>query len=361
MKTQLLISLVFILFIAACSGPQKLYEKGKYDKAYDKALSKLQKGKDRKMKTLVNKSFSKMIDQTRDELIYLDRNFDLADAEKNLKKYDKASERFEEGEEFLTDENIEKHNSLRSEKDELVSDVYDEGFALMETYNTSSRKVDAREAFAYFLLVDKYCNTDYPNMDQLLNESFEGGTVVYNVNADLNFDQEYRWEVNRRFDDIEGRQGFTRIVYDRQGNVGDCMVELDFDRLDEDYQERSSTKNYTEKIEDGYTTQTDTSGTQIKTPIYKNVTGSVTTKRITKTVSWRLELDVRSMNNDCNLRGERFSRVIVAEVDQFITNGDERAIPSKYLRNQNEKLQSTDDMVDDLIDELYRDIYEYLY
>lgn len=361
MKIQLLISLVFILFVTACSGPHKLYEKGKYGKAYDKALSKLQKGKDRKMKTLVNKSFSKMIDQTRDELIYLDRNFDLADAEKNLKKYDKVSERFAEGEAFLTDENIKKNANLRSDKEALVSDVYDYGIALMDTYNASRRKVDAREAFVYFSLVDKYCNTDYPNMDQLLNESFEEGTVVYNINADLNFEQEYRWEVNRRFDDIEGRQGFTRIVYDRQSNVGDCMVELDFDRLDEDYQERSSTQNYSEEIEDGYTTQTDTSGAQIKVPIYKNVNGSVTTKRITKTVSWRLELDVRSMTNDCNLRGERFSRAIVDEADQYIISGDERAIPSKFLKNQNEKLESTDDMVDDLIDDLYRDIYEYLY
>ena len=362
MKIQrLLFSLIIIMLISACSGPQKLYEKGKYSKAYDKALSKLKKGKDRKMKTLVNKAFFKMIDQTRDELIDLNRNFDLVDAERNLKKYDEVRERFEAGETFLTDENVEKNAGLRDEKEGLVSDVYEGGLAFMNDYNSSQQKVNAREAFAYFSVVDKYCSNDYPNMDQLLNESFEAGTVVYNVNVDLNFEQEYRWEVNRKFDDLEGRQGFTRIVYDRQGNVGDCLVELDFDSLDEDLQESTSTKNYSEKIEDGYTIQKDSTGKEIKITKYKTVTGSVTTRRISKRIKWRVNLDVRSMNGDCNLKEERFSEELIDEVDQFEISGDQRAIPSQYTRNNNEKLESTDDMVDDLIDELYRDIYDYLY
>jgi len=106
MKIQdLLLSLLLIVLVTSCSGPQKLYEKGRYDKAYDKALSKLKEGKDRKLKILVNKAFSKLIDQTRDELIDLNRNFDLSDADRNLKRYDEVGERFEAGEMYLTDEN----------------------------------------------------------------------------------------------------------------------------------------------------------------------------------------------------------------------------------------------------------------
>lgn len=357
----LLISLFIIIFISACSGPQKLYEKGNYFKAYDKALSKLKKDKDRKMRTLVNKAFFKMIDQTRDELIDLNRNFEINDAEKNLKMYDEVHERFEEGKVFLTNENVEKNAGLTDEKDNLVSDLYEEGLAFMNDYNSSRLKIEAREAFAYFSLVDKYCSSDFPNMDQLLNESFEAGTVIYNVNVDLNFDQEYRWEVNRKFDDLEGRQGFTRIVYDRQGNVGDCLVELDFDSLDEDLRESTTTKNFSEEIEDGYTTSVDTSGKEIKTIKYKTITGSVTTRNVTKTVRWRVSLDVRSMNINCNLREERFSKELVDEVDQYEISGDERAIPSEFLDKKSQNLESTDDMVDDIIDELYRDVYNYIY
>ncbi|MFT6338015.1 MAG: hypothetical protein ACJATI_004784 [Halioglobus sp.] len=361
MKIQdLLLSLLLIVLVTSCSGPQKLYEKGRYDKAYDKALSKLKEGKDRKLKILVNKAFSKLIDQTRDELIDLNRNFDLSDADRNLKRYDEVGERFEAGEMYLTDENGLKFLRFRAEKEGVVADVYEGGLAFMDDYKSSQRKADAREAFAYFSLVDKYCNTDYPKMDELLNDSFEAGTVIYNVNVDLNFDQTYRWEVNRKFDDLEGSQGFTRIVYDRPGNVGDCLVELDFDSLDEDIQESTSTKSYSEKIEDGYTTKIDTSGQEIKVPKYITVTGNVTTRRITKKVRWRVNLDVRSMNGDCNLKEERFSVELVNEVDQYEISGDERAVPSQYTRN-NDKLVSTDDMVDDLIDELYRDIYKYLY
>ena len=67
------------------------------------------------------------------------------------------------------------------------------------------------------------------------------------------------------------------------------------------------------------------------------------------------------MTGDCNLREERFSEELVDEVDQYIISGDERAIPSQYRKNNNDRLESTDDMVDNLIDELYRDIYKYLY
>ncbi len=362
MKTRhLILFLLFVVFAISCSGPQKLYEKGKYAKAYDKALSKLKKGKDRKMKTLVNKAFAKMIDQTRDELIDLNRNYDLVDAEINLKKYDEVGERFEEGEMYLTDENVLKFSKFRAEKEGLVADVYDEGLSLMEVFKSSQYKEKAREAFAYFSLVDKYCSTDFPNMDELLNESFEAGIVVYNVNADLNFDQTYRWEVNRKFDDLEGRQGFIRIVYDTPGNVGDCLVELDFDRLDVDFQESTSTKTYSGEVEDGYTTKIDTSGQEIKVPKYITATGSVTTRRTTKRVRWRVNLDVRSMTSDCMLKEERFIEEVTDEIDQYEASGNLRVIPYKFLQNNNSKLESTDNMVDDLIDELYRDIYNYLY
>lgn len=358
---HILLLAVLLTIITSCSGPQKLYEKGKYDKAFDKALSKLKKGKDRKMKTLVNKSFAKMIDQTRDELIYLDYPFQLDDAEKNLKKYDRAGERFDEGQAFLTDENIEKYNGLNAEKESLVSDVYEEGLNLIGDFRSEGRKVKARNAFAFFSIVDKYCNTEYPDMDELLNESYEGGTLVYNVNADLNFEQSYRWEVDRKFDDLEGRQGFVKIVYDQMGNVGDCLVELDFSSLDEDIQESNDSQEYSKNVEDGYTTTIDTSGKEIKKKKYKTVTGRVTTRRLTKRVRWSIDLDVRSMNSDCDLRDERFREEISDDIVRYEIRGDERAIPSKYLRNNKEEFRSTDDMVDDLIDELYREVYSYLY
>jgi len=231
----------------------------------------------------------------------------------------------------------------------------------MDQFVGSGRKELAREAYHHFILVDKYCSVDYENIDELLRDAIVGGTVVYNVSADLGFDIQYQWEVNRRFDDLEGNQNFRAIVYDGFSNQGDCLVELDFSSLDVNFQENNSTQNYSEEIQDGYTTKVDTSGREIKIPKYVTVTGSVTTRRITKTVSWRMELDVRSMNPDCDLREERFSRYVADEVEQYDIAGDERAIPSQFRSNNRQELESTDDMVDDLIDDLYRDVYNYLY
>ena len=302
-----------------------------------------------------------MIDQTRDELIYLDRNFELYEAESNLKKYDGVGERFEAGKTYLTDENVLKFLSFKAEKEALVADVYDGGLLLMDEFKTSQRKEVAREAFAYFSLVNKYCSTDFPNMNELLNTSFEAGVVLYNVNVDLNFDQTYRWEVNRKFDDLEGQKGFVRIVFDSPGNVGDCLVELEFDRLDVDFQDRTSTKNYSGEVEDGYTTKTDISGQVIKVTMYKTVTGSVTTKRITKRVRWRVNLDVRSMSSDCMLKEERFSEEVTDEIEKYESSGDIRVMPYKFLQKNTSKLENTDKLVEEIIDELYRDIYNYLY
>lgn len=356
-----LVLLSMIMIIASCSGPQKLYEKGKYGRAFDKALSKAKKGKDRKMKTLLNKSFAKLIDQTRDDVVDIQGRYDLDDIERNLKKYSDVDERYDEGQAYLTDENLDKYEGLRAEKEVLVERVYDQGVEYMDQFVGSGRKELAREAYHHFILVDKYCSVDYENIDELLRDAIVGGTVVYNVSADLGFDIQYQWEVNRRFDDLEGNQNFRAIVYDGFSNQGDCLVELDFSSLDVNFQENNSTQNYSEEIQDGYTTKVDTSGREIKIPKYVTVTGSVTTRRITKTVSWRMELDVRSMNPDCDLREERFSRYVADEVEQYDIAGDERAIPSQFRSNNRQELESTDDMVDDLIDDLYRDVYNYLY
>jgi len=349
------------LLAVSCYGPKKLYEKGKYGKAFDKALSDVKKGKDRKMKTLLNKAFAKLIDQKRDDIIDLGARYDLDDAEHNLRKYEDVDERFDKGEAYLTDDNVTRYQGLRAEKEMLVERVFNDGVDLMENFATSQRKIDAQEAYHHFILVDKYCDVDYENIDLLLRDALEGGTVVYNVSSDPGFDFTYRWEIDRRFDDLEGTQGFRRITYDAFSNQGDCLVELDFSDLDVDVQEQSSSQSYSKEIQDGYTTKVDTSGREIKVPNYVNVTGSVETIKLIKTVSWRMQLDVRSMTGDCDLREERWSRYVTDQVEQYELRGDDRAIPSQFKQRQSGELEDTDDMVDDLLDDLYREVYNYIY
>ncbi|MEM9549080.1 MAG: hypothetical protein AAGA77_24040, partial [Bacteroidota bacterium] len=159
----------------------------------------------------------------------------------------------------------------------------------------------------------------------------------------------------------EGEDGFVQIVYDNNSIKSDCEVELDFSRLDVDERSENSSRNYTKEILDGYRTETDTSGNSVQVPIYKEVSGTVTTRRITKTVSWRVDVEINRSTNNCDLREERFTEEVEDKIEIYELSGDERAIPNEFKDSSNQELKDTDDMVEDLIDDLYRRVRNYFY
>ena len=358
---NLLYSLLLLILVSGCSSPQKLYEKGKYDKAFDSVLSDLKQNKNRKNKTLLNKSFSKLIDSARDKMIDIKNGYDVSDLISNLEEYYEVDQRYKKGKVYLDSDNITKYEKLNIEKHFVLDVAYEEGKSLMKDFEESGNKFDARNAYYHFSLIDEYGDR-YEGMDQYLLQSYEAATLVYNVVADLDYDYSYKWDVDRQFDNLEGKEKFVKIVYDSPSNIGDCLIELDFSRLDEDIRTRSDSRSYNKEIIDGYTTVTDTSGRTREVPIYKTVKGEVITKRVTKTVAWRVDIEIRRSSSNCNLRERRFYADEDDSVEEYEIRGDTRAIPSQYFNNNNKSyLEKTDDMVDDILDDLYREIRDYLY
>lgn len=361
MKSKLFLLILLIPLCVGCSGPQKLYEKGNYKKAYDKALSELKKSKNRKMKTLLNKSFSKMIDDARGDIIDLDERYEYTALVANLEIYEEVRDRYNKGQQFLDEDNILKFDNFQERGELFVMDAYEVGLNYMREYEETKLKVYAQDAFQYFSLVDTYGLDEYQNLESLIQNSLELGIVIYNIHLDLSFDRSYSWELDHQFDDLEGKSGFIQIVYDRPISNEDCLVELDFSQLEERYDERSSSRTYSQKIQDGYTIQVDTSGNETKVPKYITVEGTVITNRITKALSWIVDLEVRSVTQNCNLKEERFYEGIEDVIEKYEIRGDERAIPSEYFNTTNSEFENTPRMVDDLIDELYREVRNYLY
>jgi hypothetical protein len=361
MNYRLLVLLSFLFFLTNCSSPQKLYEKGKYFKAFDSVLGDLKGNKkNRKDVLLLNKSFSKMIDISRDNMVFLEDGYKVHDLEYNFEQYEEVDKRYVKGRSFLDDNNTVKYEKFNNEEITLVLDTYEEGNALLAFFEESKNKIDAQNAYYHFELVKQY-GTGYNDVDQLIKDAQIAGTVIYNVDADLDSDFSYQWDVDRKFDNLEGEEGFVQIVYDNSYVDGDCYVELDFSRLDVDESDNESVQNYTKKIIDGYTTTVDTSGKTIKKPIYKEVSGSVTTVSIRKTVSWIVDIEITKSNVNCNLRQDRFKASVVDQVEIHEIKGDERAVPSEYLSNSNENIEDTDDMVDELLEILYDKIRNYFY
>lgn len=360
MKLQYYILFVLILGLTNCSSPQKLYEKGKYFKAFDSVLGDLKSGKKtRKNNVLLNKAFSKMIDETRNKLYSLEDGYDVSDLQYNFDQYEEVDSRYSKGRSFLDDDNDLKYEGLRSEKSNLVRNAYEEGKDLMAFFGQSNNKLDARNAFHHFELVEQY-GSDYDDIDQLLYDSKSAAMILYHIETDLDSDFSYEWDIDRKFDDLEGESGFVRIYYENNIDYADCYIRLEFSRLDVDERDRSSTQNFSENIIDGYSTKTDTSGNTIETPIYKEVTGSVKAISITKNVEWKVDLKIIKSSINCDMREKRFRADVEDKVEEYEIRGDERAIPQEYKTNSTDRLERTDDMVEDLIDELYTQIRRYI-
>jgi hypothetical protein len=361
MKDRLWILLLCIGFILSCSSPQKLYEKGNYFKAFDSVYDDLKSGKKkRKDVVLLNKAFSKMIDLTKENMVFLDDGYDVSDLQYNFEQYEELDSRYVKGRSFIDDNNNVKYYEFNQEKINLIDNTFTEGEALMEYYEISQNKIDAQNAYFHFELVQKY-GSGFNNIDRIIQTAKEKGTYVYHVDAELNTDFSYQWDVDRKFDNLEREDNFVRIVYDNPDIEADCDVRLDFSRLDIDERKNESFQNYNKQIIDGYTTKIDTSGKSVKTPIYVEVNGSVNILTFRKTVSWSVDFEIIRSNKNCNLRQDRFNASVVDRVEVYDIRGDRRAIPSEFLSNPREEIENTDDMVNELLDILFEKIRNNFY
>jgi len=361
MKNQLALLGTLLLLGLGCSSPQKLYEKGKYFKSYDAVLKDLQKGKkDRKALLLLNKSFAKMIDQANGDMKILKDGYKVNDLVHNFKQYAKVDSRFADGKIFLNDENEILYARFLSEKHLLVEDTYAEGSALMRDFETNNNKMVARDAYTHFELVQEYSNL-FVDIANRLQEALEAATIIYAIDSDLDSDFSYQWEVDRRFDDLEGEKQFYQIVYDDRSVQEDCRIELDFARLDVEEHSKERNSTFTKNVLDGYETKTDTSGKKVEIPIYKDVSAQVVITTFTKNVSWRVDLEIVKSTQNCDLREDRFKASAEDQIEVIEVYGDERAVPDEYQNVSNEQLKDTDDMVEEILDALFRDIRNYIY
>lgn len=358
--------LLSLLSILACSSPQKSFDKGKYEKAYNAALKNIKKGKkSRRDKTILNKSFDEIVAQKSNEAetyLYSDM---IEDWELAYANYDDLLRLYYSGKVYLDSDFDSEMRIVESFSDSLGMDIalnyHELGLMSMDDYSDSGNKLYAQEAFAYFQKTQSY-DPDFTNITTLMDEAFDRGVVLILVEADAPFGRNYEWTIDRRFSDIEREsEDFYQIVYERMVDA-DCKLEIDFSSLERSINQSRTVETFSERIEDGYNTSVDSSGRTIREPIYRTVEGAVTIIAENIRYYWGAAVNVRGSREYCDFRDRTFNEEEVITIERYELSGDERAIPNRYKNNRNNNSGiDEDDIAEELIDELYREISRYYF
>jgi len=367
MRTIFYISLC--LFLIACASPKKHFSDGNYKKAYTSALKDLKSGKkDRSLKSIFNKSLSRLIEEDNMETQSLLRSDLIEDWEEAFSMTDELIGLYDDGRRY-TDSKYEsviqsKRENNNMLKEDIISSYVEMGDMNMDVYSERGDKRAAQEAYYMYEGALKY---DHPMGMQDVHDKSEAalieGTIAIDVTIDT-WDIRYERDIERRFEDLEDNDKlFYAVTFENWMEESDCQLEIDFAKLDIDINDQSRTENYTEQIEDGYRTEVDTSGNTTRIPIYKEVNATVTFVEEIRNYSWDIRVRADNGSGYCDFRSSQFRVTQQAIISNYDTSGDRRAIPDAYKNDSNDRFTSSDErnLIEDLIDEAFDDIERYYF
>ena len=365
--TKLSLSIFFLLICVSyfsCSSPQKSFDKGNYEQAFSSALKNLNKGKsDRKDKTILNKAFEKLYNEKLTEAQSFLRSDVLEDWEEAHELHEEIIELYNDGSKYLSsdfDAGLEKvHNNQDQLGTDLAEGFHNLGQESMLAFNESGNKLAAQDAH-YFYERTQYYDPNFTDIDEAIDKALLEGTILVLIEADAPFEFSYEWEIDREFDDIERQSSqYVDIKYNKLVSDPDCVLEINFGRLDRDTRQSTRTDRFTEEIEDGFETSIDTSGREIRVPRYRTIEGSVTT--ITEEIRYEWDMSVRpsGIREYCNFRQRIFSADERIQIERYELSGDRDAIPSRF-REEDVSIDE-DDIVEELIEDLYDEFRRYYF
>ena len=364
MKIKYIAFLFLSVLLVQCSSPQKLLNKGKYEKAYEAALKRLEKDKtDRKDKTVLIKALNEILKKYLAKANVQADSDDIFEAEKGYLNYVRIEEKIKAAKPYTYDEFDNSLAFIVDQKEQLRVNLkegfLDIGFKDLEEYESTERKVHAQDAYEMFRRGARYVEPDV-EMQALLETTLEKATVNYLIEADAFYNE---FTIDGVFSDIEREsRGFNRFYFERYGvDDIDCHVEIDFDRVDFDFDANDRSRNYTERILIESNVYTDSLGNEIDNSVYENVTGTVTTITERKIAYLEADTDIRSYSKNCDLRDQSFNAEVISEIEFYQLSGDERAIPNEFRNNRQERHISDDEMEDDLVELIYEEFFRYYF
>ncbi|MFK7809303.1 MAG: hypothetical protein AB8F74_15975 [Saprospiraceae bacterium] len=352
-----------LILVTACASPSKHLKEGNYNKAYKQSLNQLKRGKSvRENKKILKKAMAQIIVKENRGIAKLLETKDIEDLEKAYDANQDLQGKIEKTFKYVEDGSFDQdYDGLREQANWMQEDIAETYFkfgesSLTKAIDNGDKKL-AQQAYSDFAKAKKY-GFSGNGIDDQMEECIEVGRYIYTVEASVSFGISYEWEIDRRFEDIEDYSERFRKIYYERANVDDvdCHLDIEFNSLDINYRDEVDNQTFTERVQTGTETTTDADGNVSTIPVYGNVQAQVRIIRRIKVAEWEVRVDIRSRSNNCELRDERFSETIAADIEQSEWSGDERAVPNRYRRPNNDELPDDDEMAEELADILYREI-----
>ena len=361
----LLLSLLTFVLVLSCASPQKSFDKGNYEKAYKQAVKNVAKGSNkRKDRTLLNKSFNEILKEKSDNIDRYASSNVIEDWEEAYKEYESLIDLYYDGKRYLDKEYVTLMGQKETEQQQLQNDIAQNylelGHMKMDQYESNGNKRFAQEAHEYYTRT-QYYDPYNDTIDALLVSSYESAIVNVYVEAESIWEMSYSWIIDRKFSELEREsEGFYVVSFEKNQDIADCSLLIEFSSLDEDRSERRNTERFSREIEDGFETRQDTSGNTIQVPKYTTVTGEVTTITEIYEYEWRARVNSYGSEQYCDFRSRSFDAEEEIVYEYYEVSGDNRAIPDNYS-NTSFSQRDLDDIVEELLDELYSDIENYYF
>ncbi len=354
---KILLKLILItLTIAACSSPQKTFNKGNYESAFKQTFKKLKKGKATKEdKAILTRSLNELNKTAIVQADTLGKSPYIEDWEQAYEVYETLVERNEKVFELLPDALDVELDFYNNKKEQLGQMLIKEYIIygqenLEKSHNTGLKKF-AQEAYRDF---DKaiYYGGDENQLSPMQEEAVELGKVYYNIVLDTRFHQ-YEWEIKNEFRKLSYESStFKDIRVEEPSPNVDCNIEIVFQDIYFNIEESSDQMDYADRVITGYETVVDTAGRTTEEPIYETVTATVARVTYYKTARIDAGLYVDAATRNCDFEDRNFSETIQDKAEIRRVYGDERAVPAGE-RNSEEELESDEDMAEELIDDLF--------
>lgn len=347
----------------SCNTPSKLLSDGKYEKAYRKALTDLQKDKNkRENKSTLLKAFNELVKATESNAEDLLLNQDIKYAIQAYESYGLLSNQYQEGKQWLANDYGSQMVEITQAKESVRVNIAESFWAYsqedIEKFNGTGLKSYAQSAFENLEGYEQYGGNS-PDLNKMKLDMYEAGIITINVVAEQRWGYSNDWDIDNTFDNLTRVSSkWYKLDYKGYGNNYDCLMQIELSNVAFDTDQDQFSEQFSQEIQDGYTTAVDTSGNVVQVPQTKIVTGTVTTFRTRVTGTWSADVIWQSRNGECNFRNERFNVREFEDCEYYRTYGDERAIPSQFLNqsNFNNDCDVQDDIYNELLDELYREI-----
>jgi len=273
MKTKVVFFLIsFILLAAGCTTSKQYLEKGNFDMATKKAISKLRKNPDNvKQLAVLTQAYKQANRQNLDRIDYLRKTGQPDIWEEVFQNYNALKNRQDMAkslpQHILTAIGFEYHDYDQDliEAEKKACDYY---YALGTKLLKSNDKMSARQAYSEFTKIKKHYS-EYKDVNELIRQAELKGTtyvILYmqnNSNAILPKDFEYEFlkislaGLNKKWVQYDTREQ-DGLAYDYAIVVNLKMIDVSPERLKEKIWTESKT------IQDGWTYQLDSRGNVMK-------------------------------------------------------------------------------------------------